>query len=104
MVLDIEKTCHHIELLGLRNQLHAAVIDNDLVVCDAGVLGRDFAAGLQKQPVCQLHDIGLVNCRDLLPVVEISVLEGVLCDSFRTEFCDHLGYQRDIRSDFKKLD
>ena len=40
----------------------------------------DFAAAAQKQPVGELHDVRLVNRRDLLPPQAIRIIERILSD------------------------
>ena len=72
----------HIELLRLLHQLHAERI-NDAVVCgDFGIVGRHLAEGAQEQAVRQLHDIGLVDRRDLFAAVLAGIVKGKAADLF----------------------
>lgn len=42
---------HHVELVRLGDELHAAVVDDHVGVLDVGVLFRDAPGGLQKETV-----------------------------------------------------
>src|SRR3954470_20693038 len=65
-------------LVGLLDQLHAHVVDDPVLELDPTVvLGCDRARGLEEQAVRQLHDVCLVDGRDLAPVVGDRVLERV---------------------------
>jgi hypothetical protein len=48
---------HHIKLVRLRNQLHATVINDHVVVLNIRVITRYPAARLQEQTVRQLPEI-----------------------------------------------
>ena len=63
---------------GLLDELHAHVVDDAVLELDpARVVGRDRRAALEEEAVGQLHDVGLVDGRDLVPAVGDRVLEGV---------------------------
>ena len=55
--------------LGPHHQLHARRVDDPLVVRDVRVLARDRRAHFEEQAVAELHDVGLVDRRDLLAAV-----------------------------------
>jgi hypothetical protein len=59
----------NVELLRAADALHGSVIDNHVVGLDAGVVLADTLDGVPEETVCELHDVGLVNTGDLLPVV-----------------------------------
>ena len=84
-------TYHDVELLRVRHELHATVIDDDFVVVDDGVLLGHGAAGLEEQTVRKFHDVRLVDSCHRLAVVEIRVLKGVPGDTLGAKLCDHLG-------------
>jgi hypothetical protein len=69
---------HDVELRGVLDQLHGAVVDDHLLVLDEGELFGGVAGALQEEPVDQLHDVGLVDDGDLLAAGEVGELEGVL--------------------------
>ena len=70
---------------GVDHEVHARGVDDLLVVGDVRELARDRADALEKQAVAELHDVRLVDGRDLLPAVPPRVLEGELrrCASTR---------------------
>lgn len=72
----------HIELVRVGHELHAGVVDDHVVVLDVGILLGDPAGRLEEAAVRNLHDVGLVNGRDLLASVAARVLEGVAGESF----------------------
>ena len=77
--------------LGLLDELHAHVVDDAVLELDpALVVGRDGPAALEEQPVGQLHDVGLVHGRDLVPAVGDRVLEGEAGDPLRRRAGDDL--------------
>ena len=63
------------------HQLHARVVDDDLLVLQVGVALRDLAAALDEQAVRALHDVGLVHRGDRLAAVLARVLERKLGDA-----------------------
>src|SRR3954452_17968562 len=68
----------NVVLVGLLDQLHAHVVDDPVLELDPTVvLGCDRARDLEEQAVRQLHDVCLVDGRDLAPVVGDRVLERV---------------------------
>ena len=81
----------HVVQLGLLDELHAHVVDDAVLELDpAVVVGGDRPAALEEQPVGQLHDVGLVDGRDLAPAVGDRVLEGVPGDPLRRRAGDDL--------------
>ena len=70
----------HVELLGLLHQLHAQSVDDAVVRGDLGVLRGDLAEGAQEQAVGQLHDVGLVDCRDLFAPVFAGIVKCKAAD------------------------
>ena len=71
----------HVVQLGLLDELHAHVVDDAILELDAALVVRgDGPAALEEQPVGQLHDVGLVDGRHLVPAVGDRVLEGVSGD------------------------
>jgi hypothetical protein len=60
---------HHVELLGLGNELHGGVVDDHRVELDTSVtvfLFSDSLAGVEEKTVSELHDVGFVNTGDFL--------------------------------------
>ena len=71
----------HVVQVRLLDELHAHVVDDAILELDpAVVVGRDGPAALEEQPVRELHDVRLVDGRDLAPAVRHRVLEGVAGD------------------------
>lgn len=81
---------HDVELLGLGDALHGGVVDNHVVVLDAGELGGDLLAGVAEETIGQLHDVGLVDAGNLLAAVGLGEREGELGDSLRLGVGDDL--------------
>ena len=68
---------HDVVQLRLLDELHAHVVDDPVLELDpARVVGGDRPAALEEQAVGQLHDVGLVDRRDLAAAVGDGVLEG----------------------------
>lgn len=65
---------HHVELLWLRDKLHASVVNDHGLKLDLWVLLGDVLAGAEEKSVSKLHDVGLVHSGDLLS----SSLSGVV--------------------------
>ena len=61
---------------------------------------RDFADGLEKQPVAHLHDIGLVNGVDFLPPAASRVFKGESGDARGGALGDNLQAFHDAGNDF----
>ena len=80
----------HVELPRVHHEVHAGGVDDLLVVRDVGVLARDGADALEEQPVAELHDVGLVDRRHLLPAVPPRVLEREPRDPRRRALGDDL--------------
>ena len=72
---------HHIELVRLADQLHGAIVDNDVIVLDLGVALGDFGTHRTEETVGLFHDVRLVDARHLLAAPLGRVLEGVLGDA-----------------------
>ena len=86
--------------LGLLDELHAHVVDDAVLEGDpALVLGGDRPATLQEQAVRELHDVGLVDGRDLAPPVGDRVLEGEAGDPLGSRPGDDLDALGGIRAD-----
>ena len=66
----------HVELLGLHHELHARGVDDALVVGDVRMRAGDLANAVEEQAVAELHDVRLVDRRDLLAAVLFRVREG----------------------------
>lgn len=49
-----------------------------------------FSAALDEEPVCHLHDVGLVYCCDLVAAVVTCVLECIFSYSGTGNSCDNL--------------
>ncbi len=74
----------HVVQLGLLHELHAHVVDDPVLELDpARVVGGDRPARLQEEAVRQLHDVRLVDGRDLAPAVGDGVVEGEPGDPLR---------------------
>src|SRR6185437_3400298 len=71
----------HVVLVGVHDELHAGVVDDVLAVGDLRKVSGDFPRALEEQAVGHLHDVGLVNGVDLLPIVFARVLKGEFCDA-----------------------
>lgn len=52
---------HHLELMRIRYQLHATIIDNHVVVLDIWIVFGHATRRLQEQAVADLHNVGLVD-------------------------------------------
>lgn len=89
----ITRAYHHVELLRLGDELHAAVVHDYLAVFDTWIFGCDLSTRFQEQPVSEFHDVGLVHGRDLLSIVQIGILKCVLGNAFRAELGYHLANQ-----------
>ena len=67
----------HVVQVRLLDELHAHVVDDAVLELDlALVAGRHGPAALEEQAVRELHDVGLVDGRDLVPAVGDRVVEG----------------------------
>ena len=68
----------NVHLLGILDKLHAAGVDNDLLVFDVRILLLiDPSGTVEEQPVGQLHDVRLVEHRDLAAVAARGVAEPI---------------------------
>jgi hypothetical protein len=71
----------YVELSGVLDELHCAVVDDDLLVLDSTVVLGDAARTLEEEAVRELHDVGLVDGGDLAAPVLLRVFEGVARDA-----------------------
>jgi hypothetical protein len=60
---------HNIKLLWPGNALHRCVVDDHVIAGEHRVVLGDPLDCAAEKTVCELHDVGLVNNSDLLPVV-----------------------------------
>lgn len=60
---------HHVELLRLRHTLHRRIVDDHVRRLEGRELLSHPLDRVPEQTVAELHDVGLVNARHLLPVV-----------------------------------
>ena len=70
----------HVVLLRPLHELHAHVVDDAVVELDVVVLLGDLACDAQIEPVRELHDVRLVDGRDLAAAVAACVVERELDD------------------------
>jgi hypothetical protein len=89
----------NVKLLRFGHQLHATIVDDDVVVFYVGIVSRNLFGNLQKQTVGQFHNVGLVDCRNLLALVLLRVLEGVPRHSHSVLFGDDLQILDDLPGD-----
>ena len=66
----------HVVLLRAGHQLHRAVVDNSILELDIRVLLGHRARGGEEQPVGELHDVGFVDRRYLVPAIPTGIFEG----------------------------
>ena len=85
----------HVVLLGPLHELHREVVDDPVLELDVAVLGRDVPRDVEEEPVGELHDVRLVDRRDLAAAVAARVVEGELDDLARARLGDRL--DRDAR-------
>eukprot|EP01137_Pigoraptor_chileana_P032186 Opistho-2@21176 len=81
---------HHIELIGIGHELHAAVVDNHRLELDHGIKCRHLLARVKEETVSKLHDVCLVDRSDLLPVIASGVIKRILCNANRVFAGDDL--------------
>ena len=86
-----------VELLGPGDALHAGVVDDHVVEGEGGVFLAGVMEGVPEQTVGQLHDVGLVDTGDLLPVVGEGEGEGELGDALGLSAGDDLEGLDDAR-------
>jgi MazG family protein len=80
----------HVELMGIEHDLHAGVVNNELLVFDIGILGGDFSNRSEKKAVRKLHDVRFVDGVNFLACVFAGVLEGEACYARGCLFRDDL--------------
>lgn len=93
---------HHLKLMRIRDQLHATVVDDHVVVLNVRVVFGNTTRCLQEQTVRQLHDIGLVHGGDTIASRVLGVLEGVPSDALRILPGDDFHGFDDARNRLKK--
>lgn len=59
----------HVELLRSLNGLHRCIVDNHIVHIKSGEGLGDIVESAAEKTIGELHDVGLVDARDLLSVV-----------------------------------
>lgn len=74
---------HDVELVRLADQLHRAIVDNDVIVLNLRVALGDLGAHLTEETVALLHNVRLVDARHLLAAPLSRILEGVLGNALR---------------------
>lgn len=85
---------YDVELMRVRNELHATVVYDHVVVDNVRVILGDSSRGLQKEPVRQLHDVRFVDRGNFLPAIPLGVIKRVTRDTLRVG----------ARDDFHALD
>ena len=76
------------ELLGEADQLVGAVVDDDVLRVDVGVIGGDFFEGAFEQPFGEFHDVGLGGAVDASAAFGTGEFEGE-ADDFFTALAGH---------------
>eukprot|EP00955_Chlamydomonas_euryale_P100285 365273-Chlamydomonas_euryale.AAC.7 len=66
------------------------IVNDDLLIADARVGSRHFAAAFDEEAVGLLHDVRLVDSSDLLALVVDCVLESKLSNTAGRLACDDL--------------
>ena len=73
---------HDVELLGLGDGLHGRVVNDHVVHIQGRIVLGGLVEGVTEQAVGKLHDVGLVDASDLLPVVGKSKVESKFSNTF----------------------
>lgn len=73
----------NVKLLWAADTLHRGVVDNHVVGLNAGVVLTNTLDGVAEKTVCELHNVGLVDAGNLLPVVGKGEREGELGNALR---------------------
>lgn len=81
---------HHVELLGPGDGLHGCVVDNHVVNLQSRVVLGGLMESVTEETVGKLHDIGLVDASNLLPVVGEGKAESKLGNTLRLGAGDNL--------------
>ena len=85
---------HNVVLARFLHQLHAHVVDYAVVAFNVRILGGDFLGHAEKEPVGELHDVRLVDDRDLPALVRPGVLKREFRDLAGVLFGDNLDADR----------
>src|SRR6266403_536045 len=80
----------HVERLRPADELQAGVVDDQLLVADAGVVLRHLPGAGEEEAVGELHDVRLVDGDDFSAVLPPGQLEGEARDAPRGARGDHL--------------
>ena len=88
---------HDVELLRPADALHGSVVDNHVIALELGVVLGQAVKGASEETVGKLHDVGLVNASNLLPVVSQGEAKGKLGDPLRLGARDDLERLDDTR-------
>ena len=70
--------------------MHAAVVNNDFIILNTWIFSGNLTARLQEQTISKFHDVCFMHCRDFLPVVKVSILEGIFGNPLGAKLRDHL--------------
>ena len=91
----------HENLVFLRtlHELHREVVDDPVLELDVAVRARHLAGDLQVEAVGELHDVGLVHGRHLVPAISSRVVEREFDDSSRSRHRDRLDRDARVRLD-----
>lgn len=73
---------HHFELMGIRHQLHATIVDDHVVVLDFRIFFGNATWCFQEQTVRQFHNVGLVYGGDASSTGILGVFECVTSHTF----------------------
>ena len=91
------RTDEDVVLLRPLHELHRHVVDDLVLELDVLVLGGDLARHCEVEPVSELHDVGLVDGRDLAATGPTRVVEGKLDDPPRAVHGDRLHAEAGVR-------
>ena len=92
---------HHVVQLGLLHELHAHVVDDAILELDVAVALGDLARDAQPEAVGVLHDVGLVDDRDLAASLAAGVVERELDDAARALDRDRLDRDARVLADLR---
>ncbi len=78
----------HVVGFRLEGELHAHVVDDQVLEADVGIALGDLAGDLQEEAVGHLEDIGFVHGRHLVATITPRIVEGIAHHAFRCLPCD----------------